>query len=188
MAPPKAEALARGGLLTGLRRVGGALLRLSRPVAALPLAGWAALLWYASSQPPPAVPDPWSVGLFVGNCGHAFAFGILALLVALTLPRAAGWPRLDARGIALALVAVGVYAVVDELHQGLTPGRNPAVPDVVTDLCGAACTLWIAAYVARPDATDAGLARRLALGVLACLACGALASVLPALFPDVGWL
>lgn len=188
MPPTQVEARPRRGALTLLRRTGAALLSVSRSTATIPLLAWAVLIWALSSQPPRAVVDHVTLKVYLANCAHAVEFGVLALLVALTLPRSGGWPRLDARGTGVALLIVAAYATLDELHQGLTPGRNAAVPDVLTDLCGAACTLWIAAYVVRPDATEAGLARRFVLGLLVCFASGGLATIAPSLFPDVVWL
>jgi len=164
------------------------LTALSRPSATLPLVSWAGLIWFLSSRSPRPPVDHVTLSSWLGNSAHAVEFGMFALLVALTLPRVSGWPKLDTRGVTVALLVTAVYAILDELHQGVTPGRNAALPDVVTDLVGAACTLWIVAYVVRPDATEAGLAKRFGLGLLACLASGAVATLAPELWPDVVWL
>ena len=188
MAPPRADSLPVRGAPGFLQRVGSALQLVPRPLAVLPVLAWAALIWFLSSRPPADPGDDFTLPVLLANCAHAVEFGFFALLIALTLPRADGWPRLDRRGVLTALVVTVLYAAADELHQSTTPGRNASVPDVLTDLCGAACTLWIAAYVVRAGATEAGLAKRFGLGLLACFTCGVLATVLPGAFPDVVWL
>ena len=77
------------------------------------------------------------------------------------------------------LLLVAAYGVVDELHQGSTPGRNPSPRDLLTDLCGAACVLWVAAYVISDRAREGGLRARLALGVLGCIGVALLATLMP---------
>jgi VanZ family protein len=188
MSPPKADAASRGGAVGFLHGVGRALTKLSRPSAVLPLALWSALIWFFSSKPPRAPADHANLRMLLGNCAHAVEFGLFALLVMLVLPRVSGWPRLDRRGVTLTLVLTALYATIDELHQGVTPGRNAAVPDVMTDLVGAACTVWIVAYVARPDASEAGLAGRFGLGLLACFTSGAIATMAPEWLPGAVWV
>ena len=68
------------------------------------------------------------------------------------------------------LSLVAGYGALDEWHQSLTPGRHPSVLDLLTDLVGGACCLWIAAYIGRASATEGGLRKRLALGVALCVA------------------
>ena len=86
-------------MLSFLRSTGDGLARVSRlPAACLALA-WMGLLWHLSSGEAPELPIglPWS---FLFNLGHAPLFGVLGLLVALVLPRAAergDWPLLGAR-------------------------------------------------------------------------------------------
>jgi len=160
-----------------LRAAGDALARAPRPLGALAAAAWAALIWYLSAGPPPKVPATPAFS-FVFNLAHAPMFGVLALLAALALPRAAprGWPRLSAPARLCVLSLVLLYALVDEWHQARTPGRMSTWHDVLTDVAGAAATLSVAAYLARADAGAVGLALRLALGLCACGAAAALAA------------
>jgi hypothetical protein len=171
---PAAEA---GPLLRGLRRCGDALARVPRPLGALLALAWAAMIWHLSGGPAPAVP-PTPPFVFLLNFAHAPLFGVLALFCALVLPRAApgGWPALSLPARAGVVLFVLAYAVADEWHQSRTPGRSSTWHDVVTDVAGAAATLFAAAYLARADAGGAGLARRLALGLCACAAAAALAA------------
>jgi VanZ family protein len=183
-----AEARLPGGLLGGLRRAGALLLRLPRRWAWAPALSWCALIWTLSARTARPAVDYVTLREWLTNSGHAVLYGLLALWCALALPRRAGWPVLDVAPGLVVLACVLAYGTVDELHQAFVPGRNAAVPDVVTDLVGATCTLWIAAYVGRGGATGAGLARRLALGLAACFAAGAVATFAPALWPDAAWL
>jgi len=92
---------------------GDALARAPRALGALCAAGWGAFIWYLSGGPPPDVPAT-PLFSFIFNLAHAPLFGVLALLAALALPRAAprGWPRLsrDARLGVVSLVLL--YAVI----------------------------------------------------------------------------
>ena len=58
--------------------------------------------------------------------------------------------------------------------------KNPhlvSVFDILTDLAGAACTLWIARYVNVAAAGERGLWTRFAAGLALCAAAGLLASL-----------
>ena len=87
---------------------------------------------------------------FVSNAGHVVLFGLLALWLALALPRdgGAGWPRLAGR-VAATMGVVGLvsaWGAVDEWHQSFT-GRTPSVLDWLTDTVAAA-------WVEHLDATE----------------------------------
>jgi VanZ family protein len=184
----RVEPVPARGLLLVLRATGRWLLRLPRPLAALGALGWAGLIWTLSSLEPGAIAERVTLAHGVSNLLHAPEFGMLALLLALCLPRARGWARLDRTTLRAVLALVMLWALLDELHQARTPGRDPSLLDLLTDAAGAASTLWIAAYVGRPDARRGELARRLALCLLACAACAALATAGGWLAPDVVWL
>ena len=152
-----------------LRRTGDRLSRIPR-VFALALAfAWMGMIWSLSSGSAPATP----VNLFwstVSNLVHAPLFGILALWLALVLPRTASrWPVLGAREIAVVLATVLLYGIVDEWHQAARPDRHPSVLDILTDLVGGACTLWVVTYVVSATAGEGGLRARLALGLTLCV-------------------
>jgi len=155
--------------------VGRWLQRLPRVAGLLLFAAWMAVVWWLSSQPsadaPPVFWRSWG-----WNCGHAPLFGLLAFWGVLALPREGGWPRIEARAALGILLAVLAYAVVDELHQSRAVGRVASPFDVLTDGVGAACTLWIAAYLGRAEATARGLHGRLVLGLAACALAGLLST------------
>jgi len=162
-----------GPWLRGLREAGRSLLQQPRAASWIAPAAWMGLLWWSSARP--AEPDPGrGVALSFGwNLAHAPAFGVLALLLLPLAPRVGGWACLGARElVSFALVAVG-YGVIDEWHQSRVPGRHASAYDVITDAVGVLCVLWIAAYVGREEAHEAGVRRRLLLGFALCLTAAA---------------
>lgn len=172
-------------MLTTLRALGRSLARLPRALALVPVLLWMGLIRWLSSLPAGEGLPSW-IGGYVTNLAHAPLFGLLALWAALVLPRAGGWPRLGPRHVAAVLGFVLLYAVLDELHQASSPGRHPSPYDVLTDLVGAACVLWIAAYLDAGAATERGLIWRLLLGVAFCLAAALLATYEPLIGPPLG--
>ncbi len=106
----------------------------------LPLFAWMVIIFYLSSRPSlPGLPDPW-MDLLLKKGGHFCIYGVLAYL----------WWRVLSRGrwrawmpLVGAVVVTMLYAVSDEYHQSLVPGRQPRVVDVVIDASGAAIALGI---------------------------------------------
>jgi uncharacterized membrane protein len=91
------------------------------------------------------------------------------------------------RRVVLCVLVVLVYAASDEWHQSFTPGRDSSVCDVLTDLAGG----WSAAALLRAVEEGAPRVRlsRLALvAVLACALAALIATLLPAMHPELGWL
>lgn len=98
-----------------------------------PAVGWAALIFLFSAQSNLSfVPDA-SVDFVVRKLGHMAVFGILALL----LWRALAGTTALRRPWAWAFVLAALYAVTDELHQGLVSGRHLSAVDVAIDAAGA---------------------------------------------------
>jgi len=170
----------RGGpalaLVRGLARALGAL---PRPLAALATSGWMLLIWWLSSgrirvRPPLPASD------FFFNLAHAPVFGVLAALAAVAVaprPLPRSWPDPGRRARLGAIAVVAAWAAIDELHQWTVPGRSASPFDLATDVVGAVCVLWIAAYAGSPTANERGLRWRLAIGVGLCAA-AALATTL----------
>jgi hypothetical protein len=172
------EAPERGArpLLQALRATGRGLQRLPRAAAWIPVAAWLAWIWHLSSKPATLEPAPlWSSVLY--NAVHGPLFGFLAMWILIGAPRERGWPRIDRRVATLVLAAVAVCAVADEFHQSFTPNRSVSLGDFATDMTGAACVLWIAAYAGRSEASERGVEARFAAGVALCFAAGALATL-----------
>lgn len=166
-----------------LRRFGAFLASLPRGLGVLAAAAWMGFLWWLSS-------DTRDTGLnlglggFVPNLGHAPLYAMLALCWLVAWPRerpahlgARPWARLPlASAAALATLPVA-YGVIDEWHQASVPGRNSSPADLLTDLAGAGATVLVARYAGSAGATERGLRMRLGLGVLACLAAAAVATL-----------
>ena len=174
------ERLPGGPTARALEHAGRFLLRLPALLGAFLLLAWGSLIWALSNRafPKPARPN-WFYEL-VSNLAHAPLFGMLALLLAALLLRPLverGWPRFGAAR-ALAVVSLTVlYGVVDEWHQSRIPGRDSSALDLVTDLVGACCVLWITFYLGSERASEQGLWVRLLAGVLVCVAAAALATL-----------
>jgi len=117
------------------------------------------------------VPMPLPERDFFWNLAHAPTFGLLGVLLARALaarPLPAAWPHRSFARLALAVLAVALWAGIDEVHQGFVPGRNASPFDFATDVTGAACALWVAAYALRADAGEGGLRWRLLAAVALC--------------------
>lgn len=99
-----------------------------------------ALIFWLSDQP--ALPHPGrKVGVSddVGDyAAHAFVFGVLALLAWWALR--ASWPKLatflTSRPVYTAGAFAILYAISDELHQSLVPGRWAKMADLLADCVG----------------------------------------------------
>jgi len=163
-------------VLRAARGFGASLGRLSRVCGPIFALGWYGMIFAISSQRTGIAAGPIGGG-WILNTGHSFLFGLLALWLLIALPRRAGWPLLQAKSVALVMGLVLVLAVLDELHQGSVPTRHMSATDVLTDLTGAACVVWICAYTASAAAGERGLRIRLGLCFAACFAAGGLATI-----------
>jgi hypothetical protein len=171
-----------------LRRAGEALLAIPRRWSWIPVGLWLFVIWYASAQPPSAIGTAGAAGGVVGNFAHALEYGVLALWLALCVPRRAGWPDLAPRTRAVLLALVVAYALSDEWHQSLTPDRDASLFDVLTDAVGAGLTLAVIAAAAGPRAAPKRLPLLFGWGILACLACALLATFAPQWLPGHEWM
>jgi VanZ family protein len=114
-----------------------------RAIAAwLPAVAWAGLIFTFSAQENLTfVPDE-GLDFVVRKLGHMAVFGILAVLLWRAL---AGTTALRRPG-AWALALTVVYAVTDELHQALVPGRGPSAQDVAIDAAGALIAVAVVGF------------------------------------------
>jgi hypothetical protein len=151
----------------------GRLSRISSPILAC---AWYGLIYVLSSGPTGSRIGPIS-GSWMLNTGHSLLFGLLALWIVLGLPRAGGWPVVKPASVAFVLGLVLILGALDELHQGSVAGRSMSAADVLTDLTGATCVLWICAYSGSAAAGERGLRTRLGLAIAACFAAGAVATL-----------
>lgn len=91
---------------------------------------WMAIIFAFSSQPDSDLRNSGRFNIGVYKLAHLVVFGVLGVLVARATQRRsarAGW---------WAWVIVGLYAIVDEIHQAVVPGRSPLVTDVAIDALG----------------------------------------------------
>jgi VanZ family protein len=120
---------------------------MSRRVAVaswLPAAVWAAVIFAFSSQPNLRFVADDVLDFVVRKVGHMGVFGILAALVWFALARTA-LPRPWAGAFAVTVL----YAITDELHQGLVAGRHPSPVDVGIDAAGALIVIAVVLFVLR---------------------------------------
>jgi VanZ family protein len=149
--------------------------RLARPVGPVLAALWYAMIFGVSSRPSLGRPGP-ITGNWMLNTGHSLLFGLLALCLVVAAPREKGWPVLRRFTGAIVLGLVLVLGLLDELHQSTVPGRTMAISDVLTDLTGASCVLWICAYAGSASARETGLRLRLLACLAACFLAGGFAT------------
>lgn len=77
----------------------------------------------------------------VQKCGHAFEYGVLAILIFRPLRRL---QRLSfRRALLFAVILSGTYAAADEWHQSFVPGRSALFSGVVIDTAVAAITIIV---------------------------------------------
>jgi hypothetical protein len=164
-----------------------ALLGLGKAASVAPSLLWLALLAYCSSlkSHPGGGSLSWA---YLGNLFHAPLYGLLALWLVLLLPRADGWPELGLFRRASLTAAVVLVGVLDELNQGLRVGtRSMTVLDLVTDASGAWATLGAIAALGPQVRGRGGFPRRLASGLVLCLAAAALATFGADWVGDLAW-
>lgn len=108
-----------------------------------PAVAWAALIFLLSAQPDLRVVSDTGLDLVVRKLGHLGVFGILALL----LFRALAGTTARHRPWAAAFVLTVLYAITDEIHQGLVAGRHLSAVDVGIDATGALIALVIVGLI-----------------------------------------
>jgi len=109
-----------------------------------------AVIFVASATPGDELPNAGRFDLLFKKGGHFLGY---ALLGAACL-RGLAWRRGPAiREVGTAILMALLYAASDEFHQGFTPGRTPAVSDVLLDGAGAAAgaSAWARRRRKRPD-------------------------------------
>jgi VanZ family protein len=127
-----------------VERLWSMLDRPARPVAVwAPVIAWAGLVFALSSQPDLRFVPNDLLDFVVRKVGHAGVFGILALL----LWRAVSTTTSLREPWAWALALTVLYAVTDELHQGVVSGRHASPVDVGVDALGAVIAVAVAGLV-----------------------------------------
>ncbi|MDE0904365.1 MAG: VanZ family protein [Planctomycetota bacterium] len=145
---------------------------------------WGAGLWWLSSQPGSRIrEDEAFFQSWTYNTGHAFLYGILALLCVACLPRREGGVALSRGRVFWILGLVMAYGCIDELHQSWVPDRSASGLDLLTDLVGACATLAVIFHLDKrspedPVAHATHLRRLLWIGLILSWAAGLAATVL----------
>lgn len=102
----------------------------------VPVAAYAGLIFYLSSQSTPPGPALWWLELVGDKGGHALEFGLLGLLCYRAFRFAAGSTAARSALLLAIFAAIG-YGVTDEIHQAFVPFREPSPWDVLADGVGA---------------------------------------------------
>jgi hypothetical protein len=159
-----------------------------RSVAVTAFLAWCVLIFVLSAQPVPELGFSFRpLPAWIHNLLHAPGFGVFSVLFLWASRRPGEALSTGHRRVALAVLAVLVYGASDEWHQSFTPGRDPSVCDVLTDVTGG----WFAAVLLRAveaAAPRARIARIVLVGVLACVLAALIATFVPANWPALGWL
>ena len=106
---------------------------------------WMGMIFWLSSRPTIPFLGESPVEYVIRKIGHMAVFGILAWLVYMALPGEWGCRRRAWLAGPLAIV----YAVTDELHQALVPGRYATLMDVLIDTAGIVVALVAMAWWVR---------------------------------------
>ena len=157
--------------LAVIRGSGRLAVALPRSFWALIAALWAGGIYYLSSRASPPS-EPSYLWAWIANMAHAPLYGLLALWLALALPRQDSplghkWSRLEPKQFHLVLWTVLAFAISDELHQSAVAGRDASLFDLFTDFCAAFITLRVAT-AAPTSITPKQMNHRLTKGVLIC--------------------
>lgn len=100
-----------------------------------------ALIYLLSAQPDFGfAPDAWKVEP-VSLTAHFLEYAILAVLCWLAVRKTS---RLAPWAVAIAFTIAALYALSDELHQTVVPGRVADWRDWLSDVAGATVALWVA--------------------------------------------
>jgi len=105
----------------------------------LPLLLWCVVIFLLSNQDQPDVGPTYWTNFVAKKLAHIVEYGILGLLSY----RAFGKSKIKA------LIFVLLYAISDEIHQSLVPGREPSIRDILIDLFGGFVGLWIIKFLPR---------------------------------------
>lgn len=103
---------------------------------------WGYLIFYLSDIPDLATDLPYKYDFILRKLAHIFVFGVLTYLVASSL---ASQQR---HYLLFVIIAVIVYALVDEVHQSFIQGRVGSGRDILVDSIGVYLGMWL--YKVRP--------------------------------------
>ncbi|MBN1451104.1 MAG: VanZ family protein [Anaerolineales bacterium] len=101
-----------------------------------------AVIFIFSSLPSAELPNFNWADRIVKKGGHALGYGLLAFAYLRGLKGENS--RVSSRQLMVAWLMAVLYSATDEFHQSFTPGRHPAVTDVMIDALGAGLALILA--------------------------------------------
>jgi VanZ family protein len=100
------------------------------------------VIFIFSSLPSSELPNFNWADWIVKKGGHALGYGLLAFAYLRGLKGES--IHVSARHLLGAWLMAVLYSATDEFHQSFTPGRHPAVTDVLIDAIGAAVAIILA--------------------------------------------
>ncbi len=120
----------------------------------LPVVFWAAIIFLFSANPDPYkyLPEAWrtlvplgevsdsSLAEWLGQVMHFIEYAILAFLLFRALH--ASFPS-NSRTLAFTILFTMIFALSDEIHQLFVPGRAFQVADLLIDLLGVLCGVYL---------------------------------------------
>ena len=127
----------------------------------LPVITWAFVIFWFSSLPSVHTSKVYWQDFIIKKVAHITEYGILAILCYRGLINS-GIKR--NKTIKSTILLTFIYAITDEFHQKFTPGREPAIRDVIFDLTGSSLSLFmIAKYIQRVPLAWKAWTRKLGL-------------------------
>ena len=118
----------------------------------LPVLLWMGMIFVASSRSSLPFVLNKTVDLITKKAGHVTEYGVLAFLLWRAISRERGWPAWPSLGGAFVLSLL--YAISDEFHQTLVPGRSGRLADVGFDVLGALLALGLVWWSCRKNGGD----------------------------------
>ncbi len=107
----------------------------------VPVVIWGGVIFFFSTLVVVKSPEFNLLDFLFKKSAHFVEYAILALLLYRAAVNTTGLSKKKA-GM-LTLLFVVLYAISDEYHQSFTPGREPAVRDVLIDSLGGATALFL---------------------------------------------
>ena len=106
----------------------------------LPVVAWAVVIFLFSSISTGSASRIYWQDFIIKKTAHVAEYGLLSLLIYRAF-RLNGMERRKAVRWAIAMSVS--YGISDEFHQSFTPGREPAIRDVIFDTIGAVLSITV---------------------------------------------
>ncbi|BAC14479.1 hypothetical protein [Oceanobacillus iheyensis HTE831] len=112
-----------------------------------PYLSWVEFTYHSSIVSVEALGIEGFIEFFLRKGAHVSVFFILTCLFFISFIKNTQWNR--GKIYIWSIILTGLYAIVDELHQGITPNRTPYVGDVILDVLGGSLALLVIAVIFR---------------------------------------